>query len=282
MRGFRAKDDDRDRYVELIEAAFAGGEIGDADRELRVVRAQAAESLDELETLTRDLQRRQGSASPTAPTQRSTQPPSRSRRAGGVLVGLVVFVVLVVGGVTGVVALAMFAVPGERDSVFSQGTEVAPVPVEEVSEGASFRMTAPQVRQFLKAYEKKFGTLDAFEVTFFPDRIQAQVPVRGPRPRMERWTWDGQWRQDTTAAAVTGPLRRVDAGSIDVRRMFANIDVAERGLEVEKARFTHAILLRWNEEPTELNIYVANTFDESGHLSTTPAGQVRRRHPYEP
>ena len=55
MRGFRAKDADRDRCVELIEAAYVDGQINDADRELRVGRALSAETLDELATLTRDL-----------------------------------------------------------------------------------------------------------------------------------------------------------------------------------------------------------------------------------
>ena len=141
-------------------------------------------------------------------------------------------------------------------------------------------MTEGRVRTFLRAYEKKFGTREAFEVGFYPDRFQAQVPVRGSRPRMERWSWDGTWRQDTEAAAVAGPFQRVDSGTIDVGRMFDNIATARRGLDVEKARFTHALLIRWNDEPTELNIYVGNQFNESGYLSSTPAGEITRRHPY--
>ena len=60
MRGFRAKDEDRDRFVELIEAAYVDGQLNSADRELRVGRALSAETLDELETLTRDLQQPPG------------------------------------------------------------------------------------------------------------------------------------------------------------------------------------------------------------------------------
>lgn len=200
------------------------------------------------------------------------------------MVGLGFFVALVVAGVTGLVALLMFAVSGDPESVTSQGTEVVPVPVEEtavVSEDVSFRMTAPQVRAFVRAYEEEFGTLEAFEVGFYPERVGVQVPVRGSRPRMERWSWDGAWRQDTTASAVRGPNRRVDLGAVDVGRLFDNIAAARRTLDVEKGRFTHAILIRWGDEPTELNIYVGNEFNESGYLSSTPAGEITRRHPYE-
>ncbi len=283
MGSFRAKDADRDRFVELIEAAYVDGQLSDADRELRVGRALSSETVGELESLTRDLQLPQGYVPPAPPTRTPARAPSRTGTARGVLVGLVLFVVLVGAGVTGVVALAMFAVSGEPDVVTSQGVESAPVPIEEstaATPGASFRMTVPQVRAFVKAYEEEFGTLEAFEVGFFPERVGVQVPVRGSRPRMERWTWTGEWRQDTEAAAVIGPNQRVDVGAIDVRRMFANIAAARRTLDVEKGRFTHALLIRWGEEPAELNIYVGNEFNESGYLSSTPAGAITRRHPY--
>ena len=97
---------------------------------------------------------------------------------------------------------------------------------------------------------------------------------------MERWSWTGEWRQDTEAAAVTGLHQRVDLGAVDVGRLFANIAAAQRSLDVEKGRFTHALLIRWGDEPTELNIYVGNEFNESGYLSSTPAGEITRRHPY--
>lgn len=279
MGDFRARDADRDRAVEVIEAAYGTGQLGDADRDLRLSRARSAETLDELDGLTRDL----GPTARTtiAPVPRATRPAGRARYTGGVLAGLGVFVALVAAGVTGVVALAMFAVTGTPETVTSPGVEVAPAPVEEVSEEASFEMTASHVRRFVAAYEKKFGTPEAYEVVFFPQRVGVQVPVRGSRPRMERWTWDGAWRQDSTASAVIGGTQRVDAGAIDVRRMFANIATARRTLDVEGARFTHAVLTRRSTDPAALNIYVANDFNESGHLSTTPSGEVERRYPYD-
>lgn len=283
MSDFRAKDADRERYVEIIEAAYVDGQLGAADRDLRVGRALSAATLDELQTLTRDLQPSATEVVPPAGTG-PVITPSGPPKVGGVLVGLGVFVALAVAGVTGVVALAMFAVSGESETGTgtSQGVHVAPVEESaEAAEDASFRMSAPQVREFVSAYEDKFGTLEAFEVGFYPERVGVQVPVRGSRPRMERWTWDGAWRQDTSAAAVRGPYQRVDLGSVDVRRLFANIATAQRTLDVEKGRFTHALLIRWGDEPTELNIYVGNAFGESGYLRTIPAGDVIRSYPYE-
>lgn len=46
MRGFGVKDGERERFVALIEAAYADGQLGDADRDLRLVtRAPAASAV---------------------------------------------------------------------------------------------------------------------------------------------------------------------------------------------------------------------------------------------
>ncbi len=278
MRGFRAKDADRDRYVELIEAAYVDGQIGDADRELRVGRALSAETLDELETLTRDLQR------PVGFVPASERAAPRRRQGAGpavalLLAGLVVFLVL---GAVG--ALVLLAAGGDQDSATSEGVAVAPDPVAsapatEVAEAPAFRMTAPEVREMLRAYEREFGTVDVFEAGFYPTRVGVQVPVRGSRPRYERWTWAGSWRQDTDASAVTGPGGVIDLGRLDVRRLFDNIATARRTLDVERGRLTHVLVNSWSGEPT-VNIYIGNTFDETGYLKTTLAGDVVRAYPY--
>lgn len=293
MGEFRAKDADRDRFVELIEAAYVDGQLNSADRDFRVERALSAQTLDDLHTLTRDLQMPAGSVvppaassmpSPAPPALQSLAGPGRSPVLTKLLGGFFVLSFVGVALFIGTVALTMFLAVGGGSTDSGTIFEVAPgepeITVDGQTTGRSFELTASQVRTFLRAYEQELGTTEAYEVAFFPDRIQAQVRVRGSRPRMERWTWDGEWRQDTTAAAVTGPNQRVDVSAIDVRRMFANIGVAKRELSVERARFTHAILHRWADEPTELNIYVSNQFDETGYLSTTPSGEIARRHPY--
>lgn len=281
--GFRAKDADRDRFVELIEAAYVDGQLGAQDRELRVSRALSAETLDELKALTRDLQVPAGAVAPDVVS--ATPARSRSRRATGVVVGLVLFVVLVVAGVTGVVALAMFAVSGESDSATSTGVASAPAETEISGEqevaAPTFEMSPSEVRGFLRAYEEQFGTLEVYEAGFYPSRVGVMVPVRGSRPRVERWSWTGEWRQDTEASRVTGPGGIVDLGTVDVRRMFANIDTARRTLDVDRGKLTHVLVNRWFDDQPSVNIYIGNKFNESGYLKTTPSGDVIRAYPYD-
>lgn len=283
MGGFRAKDADRDHCVEVIEAAYVDGQIGDADRELRVSRALTAETLDELETLTRDLQHRPARPAPAPPHAGTTTVavPSYGRLALGGVVAVITLVALVIFGMVG---LAMFSVTGDADpGTVEISGEAVPVPVEEeVVEAPSFEMTAPGVRQFLRAYEREFGTLDAYGVGFYPARVGVEVPVRGNRPRYERWTWDGTWTQDTEAAGTNGFNEPVDLGTLDVRRLFANIATAKTSLRVQRGKPTHVLVhQRQGEDPT-VNIYIGNSYGESGYLRTTPSGDVVRAFPYEP
>lgn len=277
MRGFRAKGADRDRYVEVIESAYVDGQIGDADRELRVSRALSAKTLDELETLTRDLQNR--------PIPAQAAPPPRTPRTGrvaGLVAALGAFVVLVGGGVVGLVVLSATDESGVGSPTVVVSSEAVPVPSEAgAAQARSFAMTAPEVRRFLKGYEKRFGTLDVFEVGFYPTRVGAQVPVRGTRPRMERWSFDGTWRRDTKAARVREGTVVFDAGELDVQRLFANITTARKTLGVQRGRLTHVLIHTWTDGVPTVNIYIANSFDESGFLKTSMAGDLIRAFPYD-
>jgi hypothetical protein len=277
MRGFRAKDADRDRYVEVIEAAYVDGQIGDADRELRVSRALAAQTLDDLETLTRDLQNR-----PVPPAAAPPRPTARNGRLAGLVAALGALVVLLGVGVAGLVVFSATGEPDESPTVVISG-EAVPVPAEGdvVEEQPSFEMTAPEVRRFVRAYEREFGTLDAYDVGFYPSRVGVQVPVRGSRPRFERWTWDGEWTQDTEASAVRGLNELVDLGALDVRRLFANIATARKTLRVERGELTHVLFHQWQGEAPSVNIHIGNSFGEGGYLRTTPSGGVVRAYPYD-
>ena len=283
MREFRAKDADRDRFVELIEAAYVDGQLNPADRDLRVGRALSAETLDELQTLTRDLQLPPGTVVPATPSAPAPRPrPSLvPRLVGGVFALFFVGVALFIG----VIALTMFSSTGgesssDPDVIFE--SELADPEIMFEDPGRTVvRDDAGQVRSFLRAYEEQFGTLEVYEAGFYPNRVGVMVPVRGSRARMERWSWTGEWRQDTEASRVTGPGGIVDLGTVDVRRLFANIATARKTLDVERGKLTHVLVNRWFDDRAAVNIYIGNQFNESGHLNTTPSGEVVRAFPYE-
>ncbi len=278
MGSFRAKDADRDRFVELIEAAYVDGQLGTEDRELRITRALSAETLDELESLTRDLQLPAGYVAPPPPAARTVPP----RRLVAMIVASGAVVALLGVGVASVVLVAGTETDSATSSEVAQATEAhTAVQSEPAAEEppAPFEMTAGQVRRFLRAYEKKFGTLDAWEVGFHADRVGVQVPASRVRKRFERWSWDGSWRQDSEASAVIGQQKFVSLGPLDVNRMFDNITRAKRTLDVPHGKLTHVLVNDWGAGPS-VNIYIANSFDESGYLKTTLSGDVIGRYPY--
>jgi hypothetical protein len=271
MGDFRARDFDRGKAVDLIEAAYADRQIGDADRDLRVARARAAETLDELTALTRGLQ---------APAGRGAVRPGPARPPRDLRTSLGTVALLAVGVVVAVLGVAMislvFVAGGESDST-STAVEVPAAS----GEARPFAMEPTQVRRFLQAYERKFGTSEAYQVVFYPDRVSMEVPVRAPRPRSERWSYAGTWRLDSTASAVTGNAAVVDTGSVDVRRLFANIDTARKVLRVQRGELTHVVVHRSGGDAPAVDIHIGNAFNETGHLSTTPSGEEIRRHPYD-
>ena len=277
MVDFRARDADRDRFVELIESAYVDGQLGAEDRELRVSRALSAETVDELRALTRDLQAPPGAVLPDA-----VATPARPRLTAQLLAFLALVVLLGLGAVS----LVVTSVTGEADSASSSSSgvtvEVESAPAEpQVVDAPSFRMEPARVRGFLRAYEAQFGTLDAYEAGFYPARVGAKVPVRGSRPRFERWSWDGAWRQDTEASALRPPSPVVDLGAIDVRRLFANIAVARKSLGVQDGELSHVLVNTWTDGRPTVNVYVSNSFGESGYLKTTMSGEVVRSLPYD-
>lgn len=279
MGGFRAKDADRDHYVDVIEAAYVDGQLGEADRELRVSRALTAETLDELDGLTRDLQNRPAPAvpAPVAPAAAARVPARGPGPGVGKAVGVVAAMAFL-----GALLTSMQAEEQWAGGMLEEPTAVVPwAEVEEAGAEPGFQMTPRRLREVVAAYESEFGTREAYEVVFFPRRVVVQVPVPGRRPRSERWTWDGAWTQDAGAAAVPGTRQRVDIGDVDAGRLVDNVATARRALGVEKGRFTHALLTRTGQEPAELTIHVGNQFNESGHLSTTPGGDILRRQRYE-
>ena len=279
MSDFRAKDADRDRYVEIIEAAYVDGQLGAEDRDLRVTRALSAVTLDELETLDAGPP---GTPAPVSSPQVAA--PARARRgwparsSGGILVA-----VLGVGGPPWPRPPARHGRPPPGPPMPNGGAAApdAPPGQSAAPDVEPFVMTAPQVRRFLDSHEEEFGTLDTFEAGFYPTRVGVQVPVRGSRARMERWSYDGAWTQDTEARRVVGAEGVIDLAQLDVGRLFANIRQAERTLEVQRGRLTHVLVNTWTDGAPTVNIYIGNDYNETGYLKTTLAGDVVRAFPYD-
>lgn len=225
MRGFGVKDGERDTYVAWIEAAHADGQIGEADRDLRLARARGAETRDELQTLTRDLRPvtpRPGTVAlrPTAAVRRPGGPVLRGRFAGGVAVGVVAFLVVVGAGVAGVVALFALAVGPTSDETFSQGG--TPVMVGE--DGAE--VVTGQVEDVVRRYETQFGTTEARTLVIRSGQAVAHVPSPDEPSRTEEWTYADGAGWELVRTTDGDDARVVDLAGIGAEALATNVAAA--------------------------------------------------------
>jgi hypothetical protein len=286
MGGFRARDADRERYVEVIEAAYVDGQLGDQDRELRVSRALTAETLDELDALTRDLQNQPApvvvhqtpaptvlaptSAAPPKPVPSSRGPEGLPKLLGFVAAGI--FVLVVVGMAS--------SAQDEMDPFSDNGPYVATWEPDSVND-ADDMLSASDVRGFVRRYEAKFHTGEAYEVTFFSDRVSAHVPAPGSGPQFDVWTWDGEWRRDGKARNVDGAMHLVDLRTLDARALFENAEVAKQELGVSDAYLQRVAVRPTPDGQGLVSIHVRNGLAHSASLETTPQGSRVRAVPHE-
>jgi hypothetical protein len=266
--GLRAKDADRDRYVDIIESAYVDGQLGEHDRELRVSRALTAETLDELDALTGDLQNQ------PAPVvvQRAPAPrPVPATSNGFPLKGLGVAAVATF--VLAVLALAPSGEP-EADQATGQVGSISVRPVD-------YALSARDLNTFVRRYQDKFDTSNAYGVTFFPARVVADVPASGSGPRVEEWSWDGDWRRVEDAQPVDRPADTVALRMLDVAALFENIEVATTDLGVSDAEVQRVEVRSSPDGRGLVTIHVRNGLAEAALLETTLQGSRVRAVPHD-
>lgn len=224
----RAKDSDRTDAVEVIDAAYADGQLSPAEREQRTHSALTAATLGELHRLTSDLQAVPG---PVAAAVRRPR-----------VLAVVAAVLLVVAGGYAVLrggddeprqeARQEAAPPAEAEPV-EEPVEVADPPViEELPLEYSF--TPEGVRNFRQLHREKFGTTKALAFGFADGEVDiARQTPDGP------WHWqfvDGHFvdagsYSDGDADGVQDrsfPPGSVDLADLDIDAMFRNLSAVEQ------------------------------------------------------
>lgn len=290
MGGFRAKDADRERYVEVIETAYVDGQLGEQDRELRISRALTAETLDELDGLTRDLQNQPApvvvrptpspvvvQSPPVPPPEPVAWPVPPKRGAPPKIVGSVV---------AGVFALSAFAfVSSSQDAVqplfpSEDYSQLEWIDDTSVPEGG-YELAAPDVRRLVRRYGAKFSTSEAVAVTLFPYQARVQVPVGASGQDSGVWTWDGTWRSVSRGQGDEPPTGVVDLSTLDVEALFRNVAVATSGLGVGDAEVQRIELRPSADGRGRVTIHVRDGSGERALLETTLTGSRVREVPFE-
>jgi hypothetical protein len=311
------RDRDRSELAERIKRTADEGRIGTADRDIRLGNVASAQSMAELNLMSRELDQLEATLAPGSAPAPAPQPgptatgaPSSALDAAAIadqavvvakstarsllpVVGLAV-VILVLGAVAaGVLAFRdngnstsptielqdpLPFTPGATDDVSDPAS-----PTESGATGTAYSLTGPGIRAFLKLYRDQFETSQVVDLTLYGDYVIVQVPVLG-RTRHAGWLY----RPDsgfTSFGGVTANFpgaKPVDTDRLAIPALMRNIAVARSTLKVEDPTQTYVIVrfFATSDQVPSVDIHVANEFNESGYLATTLDGTVVRAYPF--
>lgn len=309
-------DKDREQLESRIKRVHDEGRIGTADRDIRLANVRSAQSMTELDLMTRELDQLEATLAP-ATTQPSTQPGSGATpaapwstfkpksRAGltsspgrtAVVIGLVVAFVVIIAAVVAVLGFiatgaedegskatpGVPAQPGSDDTDAPGDTDPGTTdPGDDPPAGPKYALTAAGMRGFLATYRQRFGTSRVVELTFYQDYVIVNVPVPG-KARQEGWLYrQGTWTGFGGIRATFPGAGVVDTNRLDIAALTRNIARARRTLNVEKPAQAYVIIRFIERVDTvpSVDIHVTNQYQESGYLATTLDGKVERAYPY--
>jgi hypothetical protein len=302
---------DRSALVARIKRVAEQGRIGAADRDIRLGNVASAQTMAELDLMSRDLDQLEATlssaaapaaasapaaaTSPLGPaslpladelTDKAVDTAKATARSIGVVTLAIVVLVLVGAGVSAVLAF--------RTSSGSSGpVEVLQTPSPIISgsvaptgpddTGAAYALTGPGIRSFLDRYQAQFHTTEVVDLTMYGDYVVFQVPVPG-KARHEGWLYrnaSGFTSLGGISANFPGAVP-VDTRRLAIAPLLRNIAQARATLGVEDPTTTYVIVrhYRSSDEAPSVDIHVSNDFHESGYLATTLDGSVKRAYPY--
>lgn len=269
----RARDADRDRVIELLGQAYVDGQLSEADRELRVSRALAARTLDELDVLVRDLQ---GHDVVPRPTTGRTGP----------VVGVAAAVIALV--VVGLILLRT----GDDDTGPTEPV-AAPPPVEqvalpEVAEPVEFvpaALSRVWFESFLSEYEAEFGDTMILDAGFRQGGfVHFKRPVNDERPDvLQNWDWypDRGFEQSIVSASHDPfGYAQADLSAINLDRLLAEIDHGRQFLGVDNPDMDVFVSPHIGDEPQLIMITAGNSYGDTGRRWITFDGRVTESSPF--
>lgn len=256
----KARDSDRDAAIKLVEAAWAVGEIVEADRDKRVEQLQRAQSQDEIRMITHDIQ----SAAPEVPdvpygpptsTPLTPAAPAKASKAL-ILVPLAVVLVVAVAIIGGIVALAGGGVDAIDAGIGGDEPDV---------------LSEAGYDDLLAALEERTGSTTAFSAVLYPTYAVVEVPVDTSTQREEYLYWDGD-ELTTNDMKSTSSFERTNLATVDPAVI---VDLVAQVRElVEDPTTWYAIVRAPDADRAVVWAYASNEYSESEYLAARRNGAI--------
>lgn len=262
----KARDDDRDAAIEVVEAAFADGQISRPDYDLRVDRLLRAVTVGELQMLVQDLRRPEGEQVTEAVEQVTDDVAAPAFRVGvprvnANAVKVVLAVVVAVFALGLIVPLGLVARVDSREGV-STGS---------IDAGDQIDLTtAKGYERLVREVEAKTGSTTVFAATIYPGYAVIDVPVDADSQRSFGYYYDGDWQDWSGKGKATE--ERFDLSRIDGRTL-ATL-VKKVGRKVEDATTYVLVNSRGGDEGVCFSAYATNDFTETAYIDARCDGTV--------
>ena len=271
----RARDQDRDQAIEVVEAAWADGQIVEADRDKRVESLLQAQTMAEVQMLTHDLQLPKTPPPPAPYGQAEVEvdtpvPVATTRRAGSSKALWLLLLLIPIGLVIGVIAIIAAIVSGVSSA--TDEDDLPLTPGADPGRGEVNVLSADGFADLVAALEEETGSSTVFEAVLYPGYAVVGVPVDPTSEREHSFYWDGDLEE--TGTKTTTGYTRFDLADIDPDVVVSVVDQARA--KVENPQSWYSIVRAPGESDNDTWIwgYATNEYGESGYLGSDKAGTI--------
>jgi hypothetical protein len=282
-----ARSSHRKQAIALIEAAHRNGWVTGPDRDLRVGQAGTAQTIGELQALTRDIEwhgyaETSAGPEPQAPptTWEDTDPgvPGVPGVPGSSGIPPITWILVAAGAVVLVLLGTLLPILRGPTTLEAVGPSAdvsgeAPHP-QQPHRRAPYSLSARGVHRFVVDYRTKFGRTTVDHVVFSARNVVVDVPRRGSG-RSREWTYErGRFAPLGTYQRSRG-AGTVDLLEIDLDAFAVNLSGAPKRLRVADPTARYVVVGRnpVTKKPW-IEIHLENAQGATGTLYTTLGGRV--------
>ncbi|MFE5647012.1 DUF1707 domain-containing protein [Rhodococcus sp. NPDC056516] len=275
----RARDLDRVETCNVLEAAYAEGQLSAEDYFERTEKAKAAKTLLALARLVNDLQ--------VPKIETRTAPRTSTTRKAGYLGAAAL---IVVGAIAAVAWSRSPLTPSEDITAsYASTTSLAPplptttpVPeptVEPILIAHIDTLTPEGIGAFIERYREEFGDMFVDGASFHEKHSSVQRAAPGAPAQTQRISFWGGFQIEPNNTPRRSDQPTFDLGSIEIDKLAPYMANIGGYVNVSDAAITH-LIMDANYGVPEIAIYAENGLGHQGRIEVTPWGEISRSYPY--